>query len=147
MRIYPVTLFLFLVGFLLLTNIPAQADLATVYFKDGKVATVEFVGVDRASLLWKRSATDRDIHKTMRSEVDKVNFPTTEAWRKAEAARESGRLGEALRYYEEVIADPAGNYFPFPGNFVSLSKERILQCYRLQLSAAKIAEQAKVVRE
>lgn len=139
---------IFLFGVLLfLTETPAQAELATVYLKDGKIMTVEFVGIDRANLLWKRSSSAQDVQATVRSEVDKVNFPTTEAWRNAEAARESGRIGEALKFYREVIADPAGNYFPFPGNFVSLSKERILQCYRLQLDASKIAEQAKVVRE
>ena len=124
-----------------------RADLATVYFKDGKTATVELEGVDRARLLWKQSSSASEVNSTLRSEVDSVTFPTTETWRKAEDARESGRLEEALKLYREVIADPVSNYFPFPGNFVSLAKERMLQCYRLQLDASKVAAQAKIVRE
>ena len=125
----------------------ARAELATVFFKDGKTMTVELVGVERAQLLWKENASSTDVVVTPRSQVENVIFPTTEAWRNAENAFESGQLDEALKLYQEVIADPTGHFFPLPGNFASLAKERVLGCYRLQLDASKIAKQAQVVRE
>ncbi|MEM7601161.1 MAG: hypothetical protein AAF357_07055 [Verrucomicrobiota bacterium] len=142
----PTSISLRVFAFLLSTG-TLHAELATIYYKDGKTVTVELVDVRQAQLFWKRSASAAEVQTAMRSEVDNVIFPTTATWRNAENALESGQLEEAIKLYREVVADPAANYFPFPGNFTSLSKERILRCYRLQMDATKIASQAKIVRE
>lgn len=136
-----------LTGVALAICVNANAELATIYFKDGEASTVELVSVDSAQVRWKSSPTANDEQTTMRSQIDHVVFPTTGKWDDAEEARQGGELGDAIRLYEEVIKDPVSHYFPIPGNFASLAKERLLQCYRLQMRAERIAAQAKVVRE
>lgn len=124
----------------------AKADLATIFLRNGEAQTVELVAADRGQIQWKTSVNAPDIRVTLRSQVNYVLFPTTEAWRSAEEAFESGNLRQAVQGYQRVINDKQSHYYPFPGNFVSLAQERLLRCFRLQMDPAAIAKQAEVVR-
>ncbi|MDF1861456.1 MAG: hypothetical protein P1U87_14665 [Verrucomicrobiales bacterium] len=127
--------------------LPARADLATIYLKNGQARTVELEAADRGQVQWRASASSGEVQSTLRSQIEYVNFPTTEIWRDAEDAFESGDLGEAITKYQLVIADKTSHYYPIPGNFVSLAQERLLRCYRIRMNAAAVAKQAQVVRE
>lgn len=126
---------------------PARADLATIYLKNGQARTVELEAADRGQVQWRASASSGEVQSTLRSQIEYVNFPTTEIWRAAEDAFESGDLGEAITKYQLVIADKASHYYPIPGNYVSLAQERLLRCYRIRMNAAAVAKQAQSVRE
>ncbi|MDA7922139.1 hypothetical protein N9B21_00800 [Verrucomicrobiales bacterium] len=126
----------------------AKADLVTVHLLDGKSHTVELVFVNRGVLEGKvNTRSDTSIQQYVRSQIAHVDFPTTEAWRAAEAAFESGKFVEAIQLYRAVIADPATHFYPMPGNFVSLAQVRILACHRGRMKPADIAKQSQVVRE
>ncbi|MEM9018689.1 MAG: hypothetical protein AAGC68_16895, partial [Verrucomicrobiota bacterium] len=118
----------------------AEADLATVYLKDGRAITVELAGVDPGQLRWTPTTGSSEVQTFFRNEIKSVDFPTTPSWRAAESAFESGRLNEADKLYEEVIADPVSNYHPIPGNFVSLSKLRLLELRRLEMEPKAIGK-------
>jgi hypothetical protein len=126
---------------------PARGDLATIYLKNGQARTVELESADRGQVQWRASASSGEVQSTLRSQIEYVNFPTTEIWRDAEDAFESGDLGTAITKYQLVIADKASHYYPIPGNYVSLAQERLLRCYRIRMNAAAVAKQAQVVRE
>ncbi len=126
----------------------ACADLATVYLADGNAATVELVAVDRGQVQWKRNAAPNSPTESFfRSQIKYVDFPTTEQWRDAEEAFESGKFTEALRLYGRVLEDKENHFYPIPGNFVSLAHLRILECHRGNLNPAAVAKQSKVVKE
>ncbi len=126
----------------------AAADLVTVHLLDGKSHTVELVSVNRGVLQGKvNTSSDTPVQQFLRSQISYVDFPTTEEWRTAEAAYESGRFDEAVSHYRIVIADPMAHFYPMPGNFVSLAQVRILDCHRGRMVPADISKQAQVVRE
>ncbi len=126
----------------------AIADLVTVHLLDGKSHTVELVSVNRGVLQGKvNTSSDTPVQQFLRSQISYIDFPTTEEWRTAEAAYESGKFEKAISLYRVVISDPAAHFFPMPGNFVSLAQVRILDCHRGRMVPADIAKQAQVVRE
>lgn len=131
-----------------LTLQSATADLVTVHLLDGKSHTVELVSVNRGILQGKvNTRSDTPLQQFLRSKIAYVDFPTTEDWRAAEAAFESGKFEEAIPLYRVVISDPAAHFYPMPGNFVSLAQVRILDCHRGRMEPFDIAKQAQVVRE
>ncbi len=123
------------------------ADFATVHLADGKSVTVELIAVDRGQVQWQPPSSAGQVQSFLRSQIDHVDFPTTPEWREAEEVFESGKIDEAIEKYRVVIADAANQYYPMPGNFASLAKLRIMDCYRLQMDATAIAKQAAVVRD
>lgn len=126
----------------------AMADLATVHLPDGKSTTVELVSVDEGQVKWKDPlSTTAPVQSYLRSQVDHVDFPPTGLWKDAEASFQSGDLDNAIKLYQEVIADPYQHFYNIPGNFVSLAKARILEVHRARMDAAAIEKQAQVVRE
>lgn len=125
----------------------ARADLATIYLTNGEARTVELVSAERGQVLWKSASNSGEVQSTGRSQIEHVLFPTTETWRDAEEAFESGDWKTAEQLYQEVIRDPGSHFHPIPGNFVSLAKERLLRIARRRMDPAAVARQAQVVRE
>ncbi|MEM9283865.1 MAG: tetratricopeptide repeat protein [Verrucomicrobiota bacterium] len=136
-----------LLGVTLVATGQLRAELATVHLKDGRSLTVELVSVDRGQVQWKMSAGATQVQSFLRSQIEYVDFPKTNEWEAAERAFESGRFDEAMTLYREVIAEPDSQFYPMPGNFVSLAQVRLLDCLRMKMDAAEIAKQAQVVRE
>lgn len=126
----------------------ADADLVTIHLSDGTASTVELVGVEANELQWKENALPNSpVRSYPRAKISHVDFPETGAWRDAESAFESGKISEAIRLYQDVIATPAEHFYPLPGNFVSLAKLRILECQRTTMNPAAIAKQAELVKK
>ncbi len=126
----------------------AAADLVTIHLSDGKASTVELVGVEQNELQWKENVLpNTPVRSYSRDQISHVDFPETGAWRDAESAFESGKINEAIRLYQHVIATPIEHFYPLPGNFVSLAKWRILACQRTTMKPAAIAQQAEVVKK
>ena len=125
----------------------ASAELATVHLKDGRSLTVELVSVDRGQVKWKISPAATQVQQFLRSQIEYVDFPPTSEWIGAEEALQSGKLDEAVSLYTRVISSPASHYYPMPGNFVSLAKVRLLECYRTRMDMEAIAAQAVIVRD
>lgn len=131
-----------------LMTLSSFADLATVHLLNGKSSTIELVAMNRGVIEGKvNSRPDTPVQQFLRSQIDYIDFPTTEAWREAESAFESGKFDEAIALYRAVIADPAAHFFPMPGNFVSLAQVRILESHRSRMVPEDVAKQAQVVRE
>ena len=125
----------------------ASAELATVHLKDGRSLTVELVSVDRGQVKWRISPAATQVQQFLRSQIEYVDFPPTNEWIGAEEAFQSGKVDEAISLYTRVISSPASQYYPMPGNFVSLAKVRLLECYRNRMDTEAIAAQAAIVRD
>ena len=139
---------LFLFAFLaVLGSGIASAELATVHLKDGRSLTVELMSVDRGQVKWKISPAATQVQQFLRSQIEYVDFPPTNEWIGAEEAFQSGKLEEAISLYTGVLNAPASQYYPIPGNFASLAKVRLLECYRIKMDMESIAAQAAIVRD
>jgi len=86
------------------TGASCLGALGTIHLKEGKSVTVEIVAADRGQVLWK--ADNKPETKTQpyfRSQIDYVDFPSTDLWIQAENAYESGKIDEAIALYRQVI--------------------------------------------
>ncbi|MCB1230008.1 MAG: hypothetical protein KDN19_07075 [Verrucomicrobiae bacterium] len=125
----------------------AQNDVeaATVFLKDGRAFSGRVSAVESDRVLWKLPSLPQP-QAFPYDQVDYVEFPTSPEWREAMSFFENGDFEKAAAAFTKISQDlTKATFFPAPGNFASLAKRRLLDCYRQLRRPAEISNLSKTI--
>lgn len=125
----------------------AQEDIeaAMIFFKDGRALAGRVSAVESDRIFWSLPGLPQP-QAFPYTDVESVDFPQPLAWREAMAIFDQGDYEAAAEKFR-VIADTRDKttYYPAPGNFSSLARRRLLDCYRRLRRAEEISVLAKTI--
>ena len=120
----------------------AGAQEVTIQLSNGTAFDAFVERIDSQSLLF-RAAGSQTSARVAFDQIDTVGWPEPDIWMRACQFYDLERYPEAIALFRKIGEDenPSRYYFPAPGNFVSRSKRRILDCYRRTGDATAISKE------
>jgi tetratricopeptide (TPR) repeat protein len=133
--------FCLLGGVSLLLAPSLSAAPATVHLKSGREVKIDLISVDSAELKWRLDSLSANVQTMPLEQIDYVEFPPLPAFRLAMEAFGDDNFKRAAELLEPIAGvQYSGNYYPAPGNYSTLARRRLIDCYRHLADAPKIAE-------
>ena len=123
---------------LLLPAAPAQSVL---HMRSGQELKGNPVTVSKDSVTWRLPGASASGMTIPNGKISHIDFPALPEWENAELAFERREFAAAADLFEAFIEkNPRAAFYPAPGNLITRSQRRLLECYRRLGEDKKLAE-------
>jgi len=116
----------------------------TLHLSDGRVQEITLISANETGIIW-TERNDSTTQLTPHNRIARVDFPVPEIWKVAEEAFYKGDFATAIAAFSVLAKNPDINFYPTPGNFTSLGRLRLIECFRETGNANAIAETAATI--
>ncbi|MDF1739089.1 MAG: hypothetical protein P1U86_08015 [Verrucomicrobiales bacterium] len=114
---------------------------ATVHRNDGLIESVRIHSANSNGIMW--SDKDTPNPQLMRhNEIATVDFPEPDLWEEGNDYFYKGEFTKAIAAFSRLAGNPRGNFHPTPGNYTSLARLRLIECFRETGNAGAIVKTA-----
>ncbi|MDF1753344.1 MAG: hypothetical protein P1U89_11250 [Verrucomicrobiales bacterium] len=127
---------------LVLSTIHAQQPVtATVHRNDGLVRSVQIRTANNNGIMWTgRGAPNPEFMP--HDEIAYVDFAEPDLWEEANNDYYQGDYTKAIAAFSSIANNAYAHFHPTPGNYASLARLRLIECYRETGNAKAIVETA-----
>jgi len=109
----------------------AQNKTSLLHMKSGQQLKGGPVTVGRDTVTWRLPGSSASGMTIPNSKISHIDFATVPDWDNAEAAYERLEFATAADLFEKFIQKaPRAAFYPAPGNLITRSQRRLLECYR-----------------
>ena len=133
-----IALVVFLWSFSILQTSAIQVKVMLV---NGQIEFVNVISANATGITWAHSGVSNPRHMP-HQQIARIEFPEPGNWQIAESLYHKGEWEKAIAEFTTISNDGAANFYPAPGNYTSLARMRIIDCYR---EMGKYPEITKVV--